>query len=69
MFQSSGSSPESFFELKRIDFRVDLMIGERRPASRLVKLRSYLVDARPTKQTTSFHPHFLSSKLPGFEQK
>ena len=32
------------------------MIGERKPASRLVKPRSYLVDARPTNK-------FVSSSL------
>jgi len=40
----------SFFEFKRIDFRVALLIGERRPAAQLVKLLSCLVDAWPTKQ-------------------
>jgi len=37
----------SFFEFKRIDFRVDLMIGERRSAPQFVKLRLYVVDDRP----------------------
>ena len=34
-----------FFEFNRIEFRVDLMIGKRRSASGLVKLRFYQIKA------------------------
>jgi hypothetical protein len=51
MFQSSGSFTGGFFEFNRIDFRVDLMIAERRLAP--VKLRFYVFDAQRTKHVTS----------------